>query len=118
MKIPYPAKGDHPIKMLVDRLYSFLKFKENPQTGQPTIDSSFPPGKRPVFLISRGDPEPPAFFPQFYNHLNGWLNLIPLSLGVQKYDFFYQYGADIDRLAARNDHTLLEKARAAGAGLL
>jgi putative NADPH-quinone reductase len=105
-------------KMLVDRLYSFLEFKENPQTGQPVIDSAFPAGKRMLFVISRGDPEPPALFPQFYEHLNEWLNLIPLSLGAQHYDFFHQYGADIDRQSAGNDPALLQKARAAGAGLL
>ena len=105
-------------KMLVDRLYSFLEFKKDPQTGQPAINSAFPGGRRLLIVISRGDPEPPAFFPHFYDHLNEWLNLIPLSLGVQKYDFFHQYGADIDRLAASNDHALLEKARGAGAGFL
>ena len=105
-------------KMLVDRLYSFLEFKDNPQTGQATIDSVFPGGKRLLFVISRGDPEPPAFFPQFYDHLNEWLNLIPFSLGAQKYDFFHQYGADIDRQSASKDPALLEKAKATGAGLL
>lgn len=105
-------------KMLVDRLYSFLEFKENPQTGQPAIDSAFPNGKRFLLVISRGDPEPPAFFPQFYDHLNEWLNLIPFSLGADKYDFFHQYGADTDRKSASNNRALLEKASAAGAGLL
>lgn len=105
-------------KMLVDRLYSFLEFKEDPQTGLSAIDSAFPAGKRMLFVISRGDPEPPALFPHFYDHLNEWLNLIPLSLGAQKYDFFHQYGADIDRQSAVNDNALLQKARAAGAGLL
>lgn len=105
-------------KMLVDRLYSFLEFGENPETGEPTILSAFPAGKQFVFLISRGDPEPPALFPQFYDHLNEWLNLIPLTLGAGNYEFLHQYGADIDRKAALNDPTLLEKARQAGKKLL
>lgn len=105
-------------KMLVDRLYSFMEFGENPETGAPTIQSAFPAGKKMVFIISRGDPETPAFFPQFYDHLNEWLNLIPMSLGAGAYEFFHQYGADIDRKAALNDSALLEKARMTGAGLV
>lgn len=105
-------------KMLVDRLYSFMEFGENPETGAPTIQSAFPAGKKMVFLISRGEPEPPALFPQFYDHLNEWLNLIPMSLGAGAYEFFHQYGADIDRKAALNDAALLEKARMTGAGLV
>ena len=69
-------------------------------------------------MISRGDPEPPPLFPQLYDHLNEWLNLVPMTLGAGKYDFFHQYAADIDRKAAVNDPALLERARAAGAGLL
>ena len=105
-------------KMLVDRLYSFLEFKQNSETGQPEIDSAFPAGKAFLLVISRGDPEPPPLFPQFYEHLNEWLNLIPLTLGAGKYDFFHQYAADIDRKAAVNDPELLARARDAGAGLL
>lgn len=105
-------------KMLVDRLYSFMEFGENPETGQPTVQSAFPAGKKFIFLISRGDPEPPTIFPQFYDHLNEWFNLIPMTLGAGAYEFFHQYGADIDRKAALNDSALLEKAKAAGAGLV
>jgi multimeric flavodoxin WrbA len=101
-------------KMLVDRLYSFMEFGQNPETGAPTVRSAFPAGKRFVFLISRGDPEPPALFPQFYDHLNEWLNLIPLTLGAGNYEFLHQYGADIDRKSAVKDSTLIEKARQAG----
>lgn len=105
-------------KMLVDRLYCFLEFGENPETGEQTIKSEFPSGKKFIFIISRGDPEPTELFPQFYDHLNEWLNLIPLSLGAGTYEFFHQYGAGIDRKSARNDPEILEKAKASGAGLL
>ncbi|MBW2584965.1 MAG: hypothetical protein JRE36_15690 [Deltaproteobacteria bacterium] len=71
-----------------------------------------------LFIISRGDPEPPELFPQFYDHLNEWLNLIPLSLGAGNYEFFHQYGAGIDRKSAKNDPELLGKAKASGAGLV
>ena len=104
-------------KMLVDRLYCFLEFGENAQTGEQTVKSKFPAGKKFIFIISRGDPEPPALFPQFYDHLNEWLNLIPLSLGAGRYEFFHQYGAGIDRKSALNDPAILQKAKAAGAGL-
>ena len=106
------------LKMLVDRLYSFMAFGENPETGAPTIQSVFPAGKKFVFLISRGDPDPPAVFPQLYDHLDEWLNLIPLTLGAGAYEFIHQYSADIDRKAAVNDLALMEKARVAGAGLV
>ncbi len=105
-------------KMLVDRLYSFMEFGENPQTGEPTIRSVFPAGRKILLTISRGDPEPPAMFAQFYDHLNEWLNLIPMALGAGSYEFFHQYGANIDRKAASNDADLLAKAKAAGAGLV
>jgi len=104
--------------MLTDRLYSFLAYKDNPESSQPEIESAFPAGKTFLLVISRGDPEPPAMFPQLYDHLNEWLNLIPLSLGAGKYDFFHQHGADLDRKAAAKNPGLLERARAAGAGLL
>ena len=105
-------------KMLVDRLYSFMEFGENPETGEPTVRSAFPSGKNFLFIVSRGDPEPPAMLAQFYDHLNEWLNLIPLSLGAGAYEFLHQYGADIDRKAAANDAALLEKARQAGMKLI
>jgi len=105
-------------KMLADRLYCFLEFGENPETGEQTIKSEFPTGKKFIFIVSRGDPEPPGLFPQFYNHLNEWLNLIPLSLGAESYEFFHQYGADIDRNSARNDPEILGKAKTIGAGLV
>lgn len=105
-------------KMLVDRLYSFMAFGKNPETGAPTIQSAFPAGKKFIFLISRGDPDPPALFPQFYDHLDEWLNLVPMTLGAGAYEFIHQYSADIDRKAALNDAPLLEKAKAAGAGFV
>ena len=105
-------------KMLVDRLYCFLEFGENPETGETTIKSEFPNGKKITILISRGDPEPPEMFPQFYDHLDEWLNLIPLSLGAGKYEIFHQYGTGIERKSARNDPEILNKAKKTGAGLL
>ena len=105
-------------KMLVDRLYSFIELGENPETGEETVRSEFPAGKKFILIISRGDPEPAKVFPQFYDHLNEWLNLIPLSLGVASYEFFHQYGANLDRESAKNDAKLLEKAKTKGAELV
>ncbi len=105
-------------KMLVDRLYSFLEITENPEAGEAEFTSHFPPGRRMVIVISRGDPEPPTLLPQFYDYLNEWLNVIPLSLGCDKYEFFHQYEAHLDRKAAANDAELLEKAYAAGVSLV
>ena len=105
-------------KMLVDRFYSFLEFGENPETGQQTIKSAFPSGKKFILLISRGDPEPAELFSQFYDHLNEWLNLIPMSLGAGHYEFFHQYETGIDRKTSINDADILRKAKATGAGLL
>ena len=105
-------------KMLVDRLYCFFESGENPETGEQTIKSAFPSGKKFIFIISRGDPEPTELFSQFYDHLNEWLKLIPLSLEAGNYEFFHQYGTGIDRKSARNDPEILEKAKAYGARLL
>jgi hypothetical protein len=55
---------------------------------------------------------------KFYDHLDEWLNLIPLTLGAGHCEVIHQYGADIDRMAAGNDPALLAKARRTGAGLL
>ena len=105
-------------KMLVDRLYSFFKIEQDPETGEDTYTSAFPAGKSCLILISRGDPEPAEVFPQAYDHLNEWLNIILTSLGAGRHEFFYQYGAHLDRKAAHNDAELLEKARQAGARLI
>ncbi|MBW1984182.1 MAG: flavodoxin family protein [Deltaproteobacteria bacterium] len=105
-------------KLLVDRLYSFLEFKANPETGQTEINSAFPKNRKLLFIISRGDPEPPEFYPELYNHMNDWFKLIPLSLGTESYELFHQYGANLDRKSAANDSELLTKARAKGAELV
>ena len=105
-------------KMLVDRLWCFIEMGVDPETGGETVRSEFPPGKKFVLVISRGDPEPPPFFPQFYRHLDEWLNIIPLSLGAGQIEFFHQRGAHMDRKAALNDPDLLEKAGATGASLV
>jgi hypothetical protein len=57
-------------------------------------------------------------FPQFYNHLDEWLNLIPLSLGAGKYEIFHQYGTGIERKAARNNKEILHKAKMTGADMI
>lgn len=104
-------------KILVDRFYSFLEFLEDPGTGQVNIKSSFPKDRKFLFIISRGDPEPPVFFPEFYKHLNDWMNLIPFSLGAGSYEFLHQYGAELDRNAAENNTDLLARAKTKGAEL-
>ncbi len=105
-------------KILVDRLYCFMDLGEDPDTGEETIKSAFPTGKKFIFIISRGDPEPPKVFPQFYNYMNEWLNLIPFSLGAGDFKFLHQYDAQLDRKAASSDASLLEQARTAGVGLV
>lgn len=105
-------------KMLVDRLYCFFGFGEDPETGKPTYESAFPSGKNFIFIISRGDPEPAPTLPELYSHMNEWFNLIPFSLGAQNYELFHQYGTHNDRKSAINDQDLMEKARASGAKLV
>ena len=105
-------------KMLVDRLYSFIEMGTDPKTGASTVNSVFPKGKQALFIISRGDPEPTPVFPHFYKNLDEWLHLVPFALGVEKYDFLHQYGAEIDRKAAAGDSDLLDRVKAAGAALV
>ena len=104
-------------KMLVDRLYSFLETGTDPKTGEEVFRFDFPSNKKFVMVVSRGDVEPPQMLPQFYDHLNEWLNVIPLSLGAASIEFLHQFGAEIDRKAAKNDAGLIEKAERVGAGL-
>ena len=105
-------------KMLVDRLYSFIEISENPETGEATFASHFPAGRKMVIVISRGDPEPPLLFPQFYDYLDEWLNVIPLSLGSEQYEIFHPYEAHLDRKAALNNFELLKQAHRLGAELV
>lgn len=105
-------------KMLVDRLYSFTEISVNPETGEETFASKFPTGRKMVIVVSRGDPEPAPLFPQFYDHLNEWLTVIPLSLGTEQYEIFHQYEAYLDRKAALNNSELLKQAIRKGADLV
>ena len=100
-------------KMLVDRLYSFMQHTD-PGTGEAMMRFEFPAGKKFVLIVSRGDNEPADVLPQLYDHLNEWLNIIPLSLGAASIEFLHQYGAEIDRKTAQNDADLIKKAEALG----
>jgi multimeric flavodoxin WrbA len=104
-------------KMLVDRLYSFLEYGTDPKTGKDFYRFEFPAGKKFVVVVSRGDVEPTQVLPQLYEHLNEWLNIIPLSLGAGGIEFVHHYGAEIDRKSAKNNAGLMEKARKAGNNL-
>lgn len=57
-------------------------------------------------------------FPQFYDHLDEWLTLVPLSLGAGHYEFLHQYGAELDRNAAKENVDLMKKANALGQKLI
>ena len=50
--------------------------------------------------------------------MNEWFNLIPFSLGAGSYEFFHQYGAELDRKSAINNVDLLRKAKEKGAELI
>ena len=104
-------------KMLVDRLYSFLEYGTDPQTGKDFYRFEFPAGKKFVVVVSRGDVEPTQMLPQLYDHLNEWLNVIPLSLGAGSIELVHHYGGEIDRKSAKNNAVLIEKAQAAGGNL-
>ncbi len=105
-------------KTLVDRLYSFIVTEHDPTTGEESFTCVFPQGRKFAIVISRGDPEPPTLFPQFYDYLNEWLNLIPLSMGSESYEIFHQYEAHLDRKAASGNVALLKKARQLGKRLV
>ncbi|MDA3898833.1 MAG: hypothetical protein PF482_22050 [Desulfobacteraceae bacterium] len=101
------------LKMLIDRLYCFMEHTD-PKTGEPVMRFEFPTGKKFITIVSRGDNEPAEMLPQLYDHLNEWLNIIPLSLGAASIEFLHQYGAEIDRKSAKNDADLIEKAMVLG----
>jgi multimeric flavodoxin WrbA len=104
-------------KILVDRLYCFLEYGTDPKTGEEFFRFDFPTGKKFILVVSRGDAEPAQMLPQLYDHLNEWLNVIPLSLGAGSIEFLHQYGAETDRKSARNNAELLEKAGMMGSKL-
>jgi len=103
-------------KMLVDRLYCFMQHTD-PETGEAMMRFEFPAGKKFILVLSRGDSNPAEVLPQFYDYLNEWLNIIPLSLGASSIEFLHQYGAEIDRKAAINDTDQIEKAESLGRNL-
>ena len=104
-------------KMLVDRLYCFLEYGTDPQTGKDYYRFDFPSGKKFILIVSRGDVEPAGILPQLYDHLNEWLNVIPLSLGAASIELIHHYGAETNRHSAQNDAGLIAKAEEAGSRL-
>lgn len=105
-------------KALIDRFYSFITETQDPQTGDTSFSTAFPTGRNMLFLVSRGDPEPPSLLPQFYDYLNQWLNIVPVALGIDKFQLIQQFGAQTDRKAAQKDAGLIDRVMSAGAGLV
>jgi multimeric flavodoxin WrbA len=103
-------------KMLVDRLYCFMEHTD-PNTGESVVRFEFPAGKKFVLVVSRGDNEPTETLPQLYDYMNEWLNIVPLSMGAGNIEFLHQYGAEINRKAAKSDADLIQKAEALGGKL-
>ena len=105
-------------KILVDRLYCYYGWEEDPETHDHKEILAFPAGKKVVFVTSRGDPEDKKDYDVFYNSLNEWLGVVGMALLASSVEFIHQYGSWNEKDAARKDTDLLARAGSVGASLV
>jgi len=107
------------LKILIDRLYCF--FGWDPETKQGT-ESAFPSGKKLVVVTSRGDAEDTEIFPEFYDYMNKWLNLVLMSLQPLSTEYIHHYGSWVEEIASKTsagtNSELMARAKAMGASLV
>jgi multimeric flavodoxin WrbA len=106
------------LKMLTDRFYCYFLEGLDPETGEPKYETAFPGGKKFVVITSRGDPEPPALFPELYAHMFAWLKMITTVLGAASTEFVNHFGSLNDRKSAGKNASLLAQAESVGASLV
>ncbi len=105
-------------KTLVDRLYCYYGFEVDPETNESKEILTFPPGKKVVFVISRGDPEEKRDYDALYNNLNEWLQVVGMALLASSIEFVHQYGTWNEKDMALKDADLLARAKSMGASLV
>ena len=105
-------------KTLVDRFYCYYGFEVDPETNKSTETLAFPPGKKVVFITSRGDPEDKKDFDVYYNHLNEWLQVVGMAFLAGSIEFIHQYGTWNAKDAARKNAELLARAGSVGASMV
>jgi multimeric flavodoxin WrbA len=105
-------------KTLVDRLYCYYGFEIDPETNDYKETLAFPPGKKVVFVTSRGDPEDKKDYDVYYGYMNEWLKVVGMALLPSSVEFIHHYGSWNEKDAARKDAGLLAKAESVGASLV
>jgi multimeric flavodoxin WrbA len=106
------------LKILIDRLYCYYGWDRDPNSNEVINERfEFPPGKKFVFVTSRGDVEDTQVFPQFYEYLSEWLESVAMIMGSSSTEMLNQYASMSLIDSARNDAALLAKARAIGGAL-
>lgn len=105
-------------KTLVDRLYCYYGFELDPETNDYKEILAFPPGKKVVFITSRGDPEEKKDYDMFYNGLNEWLQVVGMALLASSIELINHCGSWNEKDAAQKDADLLAGAESVGASLV
>lgn len=105
-------------KILVDRLYCYYGFELDPETNDHKEILGFPPGKKVVFITSRGDPEEKKDYDVFYDSLNEWLKVVGMALLASSMEIINHCGSWNEKDAAGKDADLLVKVESVGASLV
>jgi multimeric flavodoxin WrbA len=106
------------LKALVDRLYCFLNFELDPETWEVKEIRSFPEGKKFVVVTSRGDLENTDKYPELYEQLQNWFNIVIAGMNPASLEFINHYGSMNLRDSARENADLIAKAESVGASLV
>jgi multimeric flavodoxin WrbA len=105
-------------KTLVDRLYCYYGVEVDPETNEQKEILAFPPGKKVVFVTSRGDPEEKKDYDLYYGFMNEWLKLVGMALLASSIEFIHHYGSWNEKDAARKDAEIMARAESVGASLV
>ena len=105
-------------KTFVDRIYSYFKWEEDPETGETKEICGFPTKKKFVIVTTRGDVEDTKILPQYYDYLGKWLKLIARSMRASSVEFVNHYNAAFYKKAAQKNPQILSAAESMGQSLV
>lgn len=106
------------LKMLIDRFYCYINFELDPETWEIKEIRAFPEGKKFVVVTSRGDVEDARAYPELYEQLQNWLNIVIGGMNPASTEFINHYGSLNLRHSAGDDDELMARAESIGASLV
>jgi hypothetical protein len=90
----------------------------DPETNDYKEILAFPPGKKVVFVTSRGDPEDKKDYDVYYGYMNEWLKVVGMALLASSVEFVNHYGSWNEKDAAGKDAEIMARAESVGASLV